>query len=413
MAAIEVRTDVPISEKSVRRRIALAVGEALDEERVVATLRQLEAAGWGSDIEITTRPADGRPDAVVAVVTLRGSTRVVQISFDGASRSSRPALRRALAFAVGDFLDPADLAVSVDALQKLYAARGHPMAHVAFEIVPRRVREVEVRFIIRPGERTTVSEVRFEPAFWENTKDPKRLESVARKALDFDAGSGYSLGRSREAAERLESRLHRAGYRLARVDAARVEGDPASGSVVVIYPVTLGPLVTVELKGAGRRELGKNALELGDAEGYDEALVQQLQTRLERRLQEHGHHDGTVTKEETRAADEIRLVLTVDPGPQSTLVEVRFDGNEAVSDEQLQVLISASPKRFLQPSSGRLIDETVKEDLANVRSYYALQGYGEATVGPARVERGERSERAEGAPRADGARSRLEETPTG
>jgi len=48
--------------------------------------------------------------------------------------------------------------------------------------------------------------------------------------------------------------------------------------------------------------------------------------------------------------------------------------------------MTTSERRLLALGSGRLVDSELQKDLDNVRSYYALQGYPEAKVGPPQVE---------------------------
>ena len=379
VTAIEILTDAPVAEDELRRRVAITLGRPLAAAEVKQTLRLMQTAGWGSDIEVRL-VAQGN-EATVQVV-LRASPRVVTVRFDGVEKLSQTDLRRALAVGAGDLWSAERVERSVASLVDLHRARGYPRPTVSAE---RRAasgaHEVGVVFHLDPGPRSHIAAIGFEPAL------PSDLEAGARKALRLETGEGYSLPAAREAAERLEAWLHREGFRLARVDAGRIAFSDDQLDASLVLPLSLGPKVSIEVVGAGRAELGKNPLELGEGEGYDEALVLQLVARLERRLQARGYYDAVVTREEQRSADAIHLQLNVDPGSRATLSGIRFEGNSTISSERLLPLLSAAPRRWLQPASGRLVDELLIEDLANVRSFYASQGYGSARIGKPRVER--------------------------
>jgi outer membrane protein assembly complex protein YaeT len=379
VTSIQVFTDAPIAEDELRRGVAITLGQPLQGAEVSQTLRRLQTAGWGSDIEVRVLERGG--EAGVQIV-LRATPRVVAVRLSGPMKLAPSELRRSLAVAPGDFWSAEKVERSVASLVELYHSRGYPQPSVDAE---RRdannEREVEVAFRLEAGPPSRITAITFDPPL---TGD---LASGALKALRLAVGERYSLPAAREASERLEAWLHREGFRLARVDAVRSTVSADRLEVAVVLPVVLGPKVTIEVVGAGRAELGRNPLELGEGEGYDEALVLQLVARLQRRLQTRGFYDAVVTREEESADETIRLRLSVEPGARSTLTGIRFEGNAAIATDQLLPLLSAAPRRLLQPASGRLVDSLLAEDLANVKSYYASQGYGAARIGPPRIER--------------------------
>ncbi len=69
-------------------------------------------------------------------------------------------------------------------------------------------------------------------------------------------------------------------------------------------------------------------------------------------------------------------------GEKFRLREVRFEGVQEVEEDDLRDLMSVSPKKFLQPGSGIVTDVELDADISNLTSYYRLQGFGQAKVGP-------------------------------
>ena len=106
--------------------------------------------------------------------------------------------------------------------------------------------------------------------------------------------------------------------------------------------------------------------------------------RIRADFQSRGFYQIRVDKQEERSADRVHLLLTVIPGAQFVLEDVTFSGNREVPSGKLGELMTTSSRSLLRPGSGRLVDEVLKGDLANIRSYYALQGYARARVGPRR-----------------------------
>src|SRR5690606_18507385 len=78
--------------------------------------------------------------------------------------------------------------------------------------------------------------------------------------------------------------------------------------------------------------------------------------------------------------------LQIEPGERATLTRVEFEGNETFSDERLWRLMLTTPRRLLSRGSGRLVESELSEDLQNLRSFYALEGFDAARVGPPSVE---------------------------
>jgi translocation and assembly module TamA len=375
---VEVRSDRPLDTRRAIARLAFAAGDVLSEESVRATLRNVQAADWGSDVEILTRPGAG--GGVVAIVSIRATPRVASVELVGSLGLPSAEVRRELDLQEGDAWSEQRRAAAVAVLSRLYLNRGFSNPQVEIEPSPASPsRRIAVRVLVRPGPRLLVGAIRF-------VGDEGRIEvSRLAKALRLKAGTPFEEHAAQDASERLENWLHRQGYRLAQVELPEVHR--TGPAVNLLYRIAVGPRVEIVVEGVSKRLLGKDALKLDDAEGYDEALVYQLATRLRQRLQEKGYADAEVERDERREDGGIRLVLKVRPGARSQLARVVFEGNQAIESARLETVLATSGRRFLVSESGRLVDAILKEDLANLRSFYGLEGYTQARIGPTRVVR--------------------------
>lgn len=414
VARIVVRSDAPLERPGeIRELITFRPGGRLTERAVRRTLRNLQATGEAYEVQLFTRPPSYSPtlsspprggegasalpspvrertpslsptrgEAVDVVVVLWATVQVSEVRIEGElGRLDRAELEREVPVTARQPLIESRLLRGVYRLQEMYEGQGYLDATVrlAVDVDDARKRAV-VTYRIASGPRYQIADVRFEGDLGPFT--PEQL--VAR--VRAEPGEPYREGVVRDDSDRLQSWLVGQDYRTAQVEPAHREVLAERHEVRLVYTVQAGPKVEVEIVGAQRRELERNDLLpfLSD-EGYDEALVLQAVDRVRRYFQEKGHWKVDVTWSQEKADDALRLRFAVEPGPVYTLQEVRFTGNRQVSSQQLSELMATSPRRLLTLGSGRLVDAVLDEDLDNVRSYYALQGFEGYQVGPPRI----------------------------
>jgi outer membrane protein assembly complex protein YaeT len=389
VAAIEFRSDARLTEEELDRLAELVVfapGATLTDGAVARTLRNLQASGIVSRVAVLTR-AHPSGDGVVAVIALWGNIVVSDVRISGDTGSvSAARLREVVPQRVGEPLVETRLVEGVFAMQDRLANSGHfgATVHLDPQIDEARKRAVVV-YRVEAGPRATVGEVRFAGDTAPFT--PAQL----LEPLHAKSGEPYRRSVVLGDAERLETWLIGQGHRTARVDRPAIEPGPQQ-RVAVVFPIAVGPRVEVEVIGADMRKLRKRGLLpfLSD-EGYDEALVLLAAQRIRTWYQEQGHYDVAVDYREVVEDGVLRVVLEVDPGPQVELEEVDFAGNEEVADGTLRQLVQTAPAGLLGGlpfvGGGTLVDEVLNADVDNVLAYYRLQGYLDAEVGPARVDR--------------------------
>src|SRR6185295_19441371 len=208
------------------------------------------------------------------------------------------------------------------------------------------------------------------------------------KQLQLKPGGFYRRQTAREDAERLQAWLIRQQHGAARVDPPLEEYDRETNSVKLTFPIEVGPKISLVVGGADEKTLRRKGLLpfLGES-GYDEALVLQAVNRLKSYFQEQGHYDVKIETGEKRSNGELQLTFTIEPGPEYTLREIAFSGNDEVSDSELRQVMITSERNLLRPGSGRLVQHDLDEDVDNLRRYMALHGYLQAEVGPPQVAR--------------------------
>jgi outer membrane protein insertion porin family/translocation and assembly module TamA len=375
---VVVRSPVELDREEVEPLIAVRPGEPLSSDRVRRTLRNLSVSGLAAEVELWTRPAAG---GVEVIVVIRPEVRVTAVELLGELPLDAGRLRAALPQQAGQPLREDRVLRGIYRLEEELAAEGWLDARVRIEVdVDDRARRAEVRYRIAPGVRTTIGSVGVR-GLGERVPAAEALESLRARA-----GRPYLRAAVREDTERLERYLYDRGYRAAQVGDVVEE---RRGELVDLYwPVELGPRVALEVTGVERAELERRDLLplQGDA-GLDEALLIQSAAEIRRHYQERGHYRVTVEYEQIESDGLLTVRFEVEPGPRFRLESVRFVGDPlSYSPERLERLLSTRPRRLLAPGSGRLVDSELSEDLANLRSFYALEGFVGARIGPAQVE---------------------------
>lgn len=379
-----MRSDAPLERRfDVYSVIEVKPGLPLDEMAVRRTLRNLVATGIGSDLEAYTREEAG---GVVVVLVIHPVPLVTEVRLRGRLGLPASDLRTVVPQHGAQPLAESSVVSGVYNLLDLYHQNGYFKATVHVQVAQLPGRRVAVTYQLESGVRARVGAVDFDGAIAPFTK----AALVGR--LRSQPGRAFQQRNADDDAERLQAWLIQQGRGLARVERPRQQLDPAGGSVTLTFPVALGPEVKVTVRGADLKKLRREGLLpfLGVA-GYDEALVQQAVGKIRTWYQQQGHYHVQVDSTQHRQDSTLDLAFTVDPGPVYTLEAIEFAGNHGIASARLATLMSTSPRSALHPGSGRLVQETLDDDLDNVRSFYALQGYSAAKVGPPQVvERGTR-----------------------
>jgi len=101
-----------------------------------------------------------------------------------------------------------------------------------------------------------------------------------------------------------------------------------------------------------------------------------------------GYYNTAVTTELTYPKPEsVNVRFAIVEGPKVYIKEIRFVGNEAFKDSQLEKVMGTKEKNFLSliNESGVLKQDILEQDAARITGFYNHHGYIEATVGKPEV----------------------------
>jgi outer membrane protein assembly complex protein YaeT len=379
VVAVELRSDAPVEkEQELLDLVAIEPGSLYDFDAVRRTLRNLHASGLVGMVEARTR-TEG--EGVRVIFAVYPSLRVESVSLEGSLCVRESILKNRIEQQEAMPLSESRVIRSVYQLQDLLQGRGYLDATVLFRPEIHQERRVaEVVYLVDCGEPTLVESVEFEGDL--DSLSSEELEAQLRLTAD----QRLERMRLREDAERLEHWLFGSGFRLAEVGEPREVPGESPYRVALTYPVSLGPRFELKVVGTDEETLRRRKLlDLLERERFDEALLLNVLSGIRRYLQRKGHYKARVDWRSRQNEDVFSLEIWVWPGPVFRLTEISLVGNDLVTEEELAVRMATRRQRAFGGGGGHLVDEILEEDLANLRAYYALQGFAEAEIGPAEV----------------------------
>ena len=389
LCSVELRSPGHASQSSSRlfpkleleSLIETRLGLAPHPAAIRRTLANFHATGWFRDVGWWARPDPSDPHCVQGALVLDPHHRVREVSFSDDPPLSERRLRRALRQKENTVLEPQRIRESEAALVALFQQEGYFEARVRSEVKAGKPPWHDLTFHLDSGPRARIANITFEGDT--GPFDPVDLHPALRSAV----GKAFDQERSADDVERLRRFLVKRGFYQAEVETPRRIYDPENDTVTLRFPLQTGPAFELEILGAQQRGLKRRGfLPFLEDRPFDDVLLAQTCARLRRDYQKKGHfHADVACRVDPETENPRTLSLEIDPGATYEVASVRFPGAERVSELKLSSLVSTGTGTWWSPRSGHLIGEELDADLERVRSYYLLEGFRQAKVGPARI----------------------------
>ena len=343
--------------EAIRTRI-----QTLNAESIRRALSIAHSRLPGGDIEARIAVAEG--SMVDLLLVVHGEPLVESVDVRGVPEDVDNWQAQVLV-RPGERLIENRLLRTVYQLEDAIEAAGYLDAGVALSVNPQGRQRMEVVFEVKPGEQVLVAEATMDPAL-----PPGVDERLPR--LNNEVGKPFLRGKLREDSERLRRHLVEADYRQARVGEPVQQRD--GNAVRLTFPVTSGPLMSIEFVGFDVDRLRRqNRLPVLRQQGYDAALIPATQRELVNFMQSKGYYDAAVTVETEDQDGRRNVRFVLEPGSRLELKEVIVEGAESFEEKRLQDLMLTEQGRFL-------VDSELDDDIANLRSFYAVQGFSRAEI---------------------------------
>jgi len=367
------------SGKNVEDRIpplALAPGKPFDFAVERESLRKLYAMGDFSDIRVATTN-EGNGVAVDFVVRRNYYNNLVHIEGLKEPPSEAAALA-ALRLNLGEPFRESSLREAVGRLEDTLHNDGSFLAKVTYSLQPREdTRQIDVTIHIDSGPRARIGAIDIT-----NQTTYSNQELIRRTKLT--GKNEMTSARLTRAAQRVKQFLVGQGYLGAGSVITPGAYDEKSNRVPLMFSVTAGPRIRVELSGARIRAGQRRKLLPIYAEGaVDDDLLQEGRRNIRDYLQRQGYFnaDVEVTSQAEKGRDgrdEQVISYEVSRGGRFRVLGIAFKGNKYFGNGLLAKRLTIQTAAF--QSNGRFSQQLLRDDSDSIRALYLSNGFRDVQV---------------------------------
>jgi len=370
--AIDYRADLPLERSRYDQVIGLKPGDELTRTGVKKALQALYDTGRFSMMSAQASP-DG--DGVALSFCLRLNYYFNRFTIEGKVDLRGRAPWEAMPLPVGERYTNEGLEEARQAVLKYLKEQGYFQAEVKARTAFDSSRhQVDITFEVQPGRPATVRSVVI-------TGVPAAEENEIRRRLRAVQGRKYQPRRVLRGLERIRERLASRGYLAAAADFS--ESYVAQDNTVALaLNVTNFGKVRVLIDGFKvEKSRLRQLLPVLSGEGAEADSLEQGVVNLRGYLEENGYPEAKVEVREEPEKDGTRVVrYTVDSGRKVTVSYVRFRGNQALAEAELQAAVLVQPGRFGRKTV--YSRSSLDADVEALETLYQSRGYLEAKVTP-------------------------------
>jgi outer membrane protein insertion porin family len=362
----------PPTEAQIEGFIGIRQGDRLSLPAVRAAIVRLYESGQASNVTVT---AEGSPSDFVLRFNITPQPSVGRVVLDGVEPVLEEPLRRRLALLdPGTRLTPGRLNRAAEEVVEFY----HSLGYFEAEAVPSTAlesggRQAVVTFRVRSGSQAVIESIQLEGRL---KIDPPRVLANFKS----DPGDPYRALVLQEDLQTLRTMHIEQGYAAPHIGSARIVRDPETNKVRITIPVDSGPRVELRVDGVRlsdkrRKELFPT-LRIG---GVDPATLEEGRLSLLDHLQRQGHFFAEVNvNPPVETPEQVQIVYQVDPGRKYDLKEIRIEGTEAVSYEDVKKTLGSRPGGLL--SRGLTSRELLAQDRKGIVDALRARGFLKAAV---------------------------------
>ncbi|MCG6973600.1 MAG: outer membrane protein assembly factor BamA [Desulfobacterales bacterium] len=212
----------------------------------------------------------------------------------------------------------------------------------------------------------------------------KRIESDAiKRVIKTKPGDIYI--------PKLLSEDLKAVYAMGYFDDIRIEAENTPEGKKIIFNVKEKPTIRViQLKGnkVFKDEKIKENLTIKTGSILNTFKIRSNVARIEELYKEKNYHNVKVTYHIHHLKhNQADLEFDIDEGNKVLIKSIKFEGNNAYSDDQLKKIMKTSEKGFFSwlTSSGDLKKEDLDQDISKLSAFYYNHGYIQARVGEPQI----------------------------
>jgi len=357
--------DLPAGE-NLGSLISVREGDAFSLKTITENVKQVWKTGLFSDVQVLKIGED----PVRLEFRLTSRLRVRKIHFRGPKDLSGRKLREALySFRSDSTFSEEKLVRAQEELKKALKQEGYfqPDVKTAVKRQP-DAPELDVTFTISAGELFIIKNIDIVGDGVISTRDLK-------KKMKSREGDVYIPSRLESDLVRLKDVYVSRGYRRAEVNLAEEKFDPANRTVLLGLKISPQERIEIVIKGA---EIPASLVEpIWEERIFEEWGVTEGEARILSYLRGKGFIFAVVTSSVEKAESQIRVIHAVNPGQKYKIQEIRFEGVNYFTPDQIKEELGIVERILL---FNMLDGKRVFELPSDIRFLYQSRGFADVQV---------------------------------
>lgn len=386
VTTVELAGQPGLDRQAYEPLLAQKPGTPLSKEKVVETMKALEATGKFKSIDLEIRP---ELNGIRTLFVLEPAYYYGLFEFPGATNKAAefPYVRlvQVSNYPPRGAYSPVDVEQARKRLENFFHRSGFFQAKVTPQIKTDTSHLlVNVYFNTVLGPRAKFGDVRMEGTTPEETAKLKgKLHSIMSrlKSSSVIRGKSYSSKHLQNAVTYLEDTLLSQGHLAGQVKLIGANYDPATNRADIDFKVQTGPTIHVNVQGAHLWSWTKRRLlPVYQAAGLDPELIQEGRQNLISHFEDQGYFGVTVRTTVQRQGDTETILYAINKGPRHKVSDVDIVGNKTLATADLQKQLKVQQAHFF--GHGDFSDKLVKQSVSNLKSLYQANGFSDVQVTP-------------------------------
>lgn len=373
VARIDVHTKYPSpAAETYLPLIPLKEGDAVTDDEIHALEKTLKDTGLFRTVSVQV---EREPEGISVRVDLEQMERVRKIRIKGNWLVLDSSIYRILAMQEGDAFEEEGLPREVERIQGLYEKKGwyETRATSSYEQDPEDG-SIQIRYHIRRGHH-----IRFGPIELEGVKagDPEKIRSILR------IWPWVTTKRLNKRLEKVRAYYAELGYPTTRIRVKALEiGEGGKDRGLLRVAVHEGKKLIVDVKGNEALSDPEilEATTFFRNQGYGLFDAEDSAQAIRGLYEKKGFPDAVVSFEREETDTEVRVSFSVGEGRKAFIREIRFQGNETLSDKALSEQILTRSRNLLLIRRGRFLTDKWSKDLGAMRNLYLAEGFRDVRI---------------------------------
>ncbi len=373
---IEFRGIKGTNPEMLRQLLVQKAGQALDPDKIRASLRVLYATGRFATLQVE---AEHTQQGLSLLVICTENYFNGEIKVDGAPAKTNPKAHQLVESSkldLGATFSQEAVDRSVERMRKVMADNGYYKAAITYDLVRHDdTRQMDINFHVTPGELARVGEVTIEG---QAGIPPDKVRSLTK----LKTGDRVKQEHVTRALARLRDKYQKNDHLEAQVSLIERRYHPDTNRLDYLFKVEEGPTVAITAEGTkiSNREL-KKLVPVYQENSVDDDLLNEGRRNVRDYLQTKGYFDATVEVERqpSPGKNHLNIVYKVDPGVRHKLAVIRVEGNKYFDTDTIRERMALQPSSVLLPN-GRFSQRLLADDLTNIKNLYQANGFLDVNV---------------------------------